>query len=312
MAVPAKAAAWSYSVMVEFSAVMPTCSTPAAIRGRGIPSRARCWSSAIPPVPTPIRCSAGRARSASASPEPSPTMRRGWTAPRWSARPARSSRQRFANSPRSIEAIRTPLFSGLLQRRNARQDHLDSRAAAGRRVEVEPAAQAVGHDAVDDMQAEPGATLIAAGREERIEGAAADIEAHAATIVGKDDLDIVLAGFTHLDIDRAGLAVGKSMRHRVEKQIGQHLSVGTGIRVHRQIGLTLDGERQIVLAQARPQAHHHLLGEIAEVEGTLVRVIAVGGDLLERADQFGGAIEIGDELRRRIATGFKKITEARA
>ncbi len=67
-----------------------------------------------------------------------------------------------------------------------------------------------------------------------------------------------------------------------------------------------------MLAQARPQAHHHLLGEIAEVEGTLVRVIAVGGDLLERGDQFGGAIEIGDELRRRIATGFKKITEARA
>jgi len=56
-----------------------------------------------------------------------------------------------------------------------------------------PAAEAVGDDAVDDMQAEPGTALIPAGGEERIEGAAADVEAHAAAIVRKDDLDIVLA-----------------------------------------------------------------------------------------------------------------------
>ena len=74
-------------------------------------------------------------------------------------------------------------------------------------IKVEPAAEAVGHDAVDDVQAEPGAALVAARREERIEGAAADVEAHAAAIVGKDDLDIVLAGLPHLDIDRAGPAV---------------------------------------------------------------------------------------------------------
>ena len=123
---------------------------------------------------------------------------------------------------------------------------------------------------VDDVQAEPGAALVAAGGEERIEGAAADVERHAAAIVGKDDLDIVLAGLPHLDIDRAGLAVRESVRHRIEEQIGQHLPVGPGIGVHDQIGLAVDVERQMVLAQSRPQAHHHLLGQIAEVEDALI------------------------------------------
>ena len=147
------------------------------------------------------------------------------------------------------------------------------------------------------MQAKPGAALVAPRGEERIEGAAADVEAHAAAIVGKDDLDIVLAGFAHLDVDRAGLAVRERMRHRIEEQVGEHLSIGAGIAVHHQIGLALDIERQVVLAQARPQAHHHLLGEIAEIEAALIRIVAVGGDLLERLNQFGGAVEVGDELR---------------
>src|SRR5512138_4023341 len=86
------------------------------------------------------------------------------------------------------------LFRRLLQRRRARQDHLDARAAARLGIEIKPAAEPRRHDAVDDVQAEPGAALVAPRREERIEGAAADVEAHAAAIVGKDDLDIVLAG----------------------------------------------------------------------------------------------------------------------
>src|SRR6202165_4227019 len=108
-----------------------------------------------------------------------------------SARPARSSRRRCASAPTSISA---PVLLGrLLQRRDPGQDDLDSGAAAGLGIEVEPAAQAVGHDRVDDMQAEPGAALVAAGGEERIKGAAPDVEAHAATIVRENDLDIVLA-----------------------------------------------------------------------------------------------------------------------
>ncbi len=147
------------------------------------------------------------------------------------------------------------------------------------------------------MQPEPGAALIAPRGEERIERAAADVEAHADAVIGKQDLDIVLAALAHLDVDRAGLAFRKRVRHRVEEQVGEHLSVRAGIAVHRQIRLAIDVERQIVLAQAGPQRHHHLLGEIAKVEAALIGVVAVGGDLLERLDQFGGAVEIGNELR---------------
>src|SRR5229473_1561858 len=138
--------------------------------------------------------------------------------------------------------------------------------------------------------------FFATRREERIECAPPDIEAHAAAIVGKEDFDVVLAGLPNLDIDGAGLAVRKGVRHRIEEQIGEHLAIGPGIGVHGQIGLAVDAERQMVLSQARSQAHHHLLGQVAEVEDALIRVVPVGGDLLERLNQFGRAIEIGYEL----------------
>jgi hypothetical protein len=64
------------------------------------------------------------------------------------------------------------LLRRLLQRRDPRQDDLNPRAAAGLGIEVQPAAEPVGDDAVDDMQAKPGAALIPARGEERIEGAA--------------------------------------------------------------------------------------------------------------------------------------------
>src|SRR6202011_1407885 len=113
---------------------------------------------------------------------------------------------------------------------------------------IEAAAEAVGDGAVDDVKPEPGAALIAPRGEERIERAAADVEAHADAVVGKQDLDIVRAGLAYLDVDRAWLAVRKRMRHRVEEQVGKHLSVGAGIAVHRQVGLAIDVEREIVLA----------------------------------------------------------------
>src|SRR5512134_1562732 len=104
-----------------------------------------------------------------------------------------------------------PLFRRLFKRRCARQNHLDSRAAARLRIQIKPATEARRHNAVDDVQAEPGAALIAPRGEKRIERAATDVEAHANAVVRKDDLDIVLAGLPHLDIDRAGLAVRERM-----------------------------------------------------------------------------------------------------
>src|ERR1700749_2927008 len=103
-------------------------------------------------------------------------------APRWSARRARSSVPRCTSSPTSTDLLfLPPLLRSLLQRRRARQDHLDARAAARHRIEIEPPPETVGDDAVDDVQAEPGAALIPAGCEERIEGPAPHVQRHAAT-----------------------------------------------------------------------------------------------------------------------------------
>src|ERR1700689_1656356 len=143
---------------------------------------------------------------------------------RLSARPARSSRRPCASWPTATSKI-GPSFRGLLQRRHPRKDDLDSRPLPGFGIEVEPAAQAIGHDAVDDMQAKSGTALIAARREERVECTTPDVEAHAATIVGEDDFDIVLAGSPNLDVHLAWPAVRKGMRHRIEEQVGEHLSV---------------------------------------------------------------------------------------
>ena len=63
----------------------------------------------------------------------------------------------------------------------------------------------------------------------------------------------------------------------------------------------------MVLSQPRAQAHHDLLGQIAEIEAALIGIIAVGGDLLERLDQFGGAIEVGHQLRGRHRGWFRGI-----
>src|SRR5262245_8149400 len=90
-----------------------------------------------------------------------------------------------------------------LRRRHARQDHFDFRPLAGLAVEAEPAAQTIDHDVVDDMQPEPGAAKIAAGREERIEGLAPDAGTHAAAIVGEQHLDLAVAERPHLDVDDA-------------------------------------------------------------------------------------------------------------
>src|SRR5262249_3391434 len=151
-------------------------------------------------------------------------------------------------------------------------------------------------DAVDDVQTKSGTALIPARCEERIKGAAANVEAHAAAIVGENYLDIVLARRRRPDVDQARSSSRKRVRERIEKQVGQHLTIGAGIRVHDEVGLTLDVERQIVLPQAGPETHHHLLGQVAEIEAALVGIISVGGNLLEGLDQLSRTIEIGDKL----------------
>jgi hypothetical protein len=59
-------------------------------------------------------------------------------------------------------------------------------------VEIDPAAEAICHDGVDDVQAETGASMIAARGKERIECLAPDIEIHPTAIVGKKNLNILV------------------------------------------------------------------------------------------------------------------------
>ena len=55
-----------------------------------------------------------------------------------------------------------------------------------------------------------------------------------------------------------------------------------------------------------------MLGEIAEIEDTLIGIIPVGSHLLERLDQLGGMIEIGNQLRRRLVGDFQEVIQRRA
>ena len=87
------------------------------------------------------------------------------------------------------------------------------------------ATQAIRHHAMDDMQAEASAALVAAGGKERVERLPPDVRAHAAAVVAKDDLDIIDAEGAHLDGNISLPAVRKRMRDRVEEKVGQHLRV---------------------------------------------------------------------------------------
>jgi hypothetical protein len=80
---------------------------------------------------------------------------------------------------------------------------------------------------MDNMKAEAGTALIPAGREERIESLAPDIEVHAATVVGKNNLDAIIAGGFDLDVDVTCLAAGKRMHDR-EEQVGRNCPYGPG------------------------------------------------------------------------------------
>jgi hypothetical protein len=125
---------------------------------------------------------------------------------------------------------------------------------------MEPATQTIRHDSVDDMQAETSMALIPASRKKRIESLAPDVWAHAAAVVREENYYFIVPGCLDLDVDDTAFAVGKRVRDRIEKKVGQHLPVRAGITVHRQTGLAFDVKGEIFLFHARSQAHHDLLG----------------------------------------------------
>ena len=56
-----------------------------------------------------------------------------------------------------------------------------------------PAAELLGDQIVDDMQAEPGAAVVAPRGEERVERLALHVRRHPGAVVGEHDLDVVVA-----------------------------------------------------------------------------------------------------------------------
>jgi hypothetical protein len=78
---------------------------------------------------------------------------------------------------------------------------LKFRSRSGRAFKIEPTAQTVRHDVVEDMQAKACTAQMVARREEWIEGLTPDFGAHAATIVGKQNFDAVFPKCAHLDGD---------------------------------------------------------------------------------------------------------------
>src|SRR5262245_19166935 len=84
--------------------------------------------------------------------------------------------------------------------RDPRDGDAEARAPAEPRLEGHAAAQLLGDQVEDDVQAEPGAALVAAGGEERIQGAPLSLLTHADAVVGDEDVDVV-AHLARLDDD---------------------------------------------------------------------------------------------------------------
>jgi hypothetical protein len=124
----------------------------------------------------------------------------------------------------------------------------------------------IGHDAVDDVQAEAGTTLMTAGREEWIERLASDVRTHAATIIAEEYLDLVRTGGAGLDANHSVPSIRECMRDRIEEEMGQDLPVRSGIAIHGKIWLALNVQGDAVLWQRRPQTDGYLLRQIAEIE----------------------------------------------
>ena len=138
---------------------------------------------------------------------------------------SRGHEQTFRRTPEtSVIGTRQCSTGSLLSSKpcgcHPRQEELDFRSLAGLTIEIEPSTQTIRDDAVDNMQAEARAALIAPCREERIERFTPDIETHATAIVGENNLDVIMPGCLRLDVDCASFATRKCVRDRVQEEVG--------------------------------------------------------------------------------------------
>src|SRR5262249_19141959 len=131
----------------------------------------------------------------------------------------------------SLCGLRRLRFAG----RDAGQRDTKPRPPAEPGFEGQSAAKLLRDEIEDDVEAKPGAALAAARREERIERATLDLVAHADSVVGHKDVDVV-AHLPRLDDDASGAPVGKGMNDAVEEQVGQDLPIRARIAVHADAG----------------------------------------------------------------------------
>src|SRR5262245_37171129 len=131
---------------------------------------------------------------------------------------------RWTMSSSAMGLVHHCLYRGRIPGRDPWDGDAEAGAPAEPRFERHAATQLLGDEVEDDVQAEPGAALVAAGGEEGIEGATLGLLAHADAVVGDEDVDVV-AHLPRLDDDAAGAAIGKGVDHAIEEQIGEHLPV---------------------------------------------------------------------------------------
>ena len=155
----------------------------------------------------------------------------------------------------------------LIQSPEPGQNDLKFRPRARRTVKIEPTAQTVRHDVVEDMQAKACTAEMAARRVEWIEGVTPDVGAHAATIVGKQNFDAVLSGCPDLDGHGTFVAIRKSVHDRIDEEDRKQLPARSGITVYRQIGLGLDVEPTVIFPEpviSSSRARRSVIADVAE------------------------------------------------
>src|SRR5580693_10633539 len=81
------------------------------------------------------------------------------------------------------------------------------------------------------MEAKPSSALVAARGKEGVKGLALYVRGHSGAVIGKNDLDVVMAARPRRDRDRSGAAVGEGVVDGIEEQVGQDLAVRARITV---------------------------------------------------------------------------------
>src|ERR1700751_1220963 len=131
------------------------------------------------------------------------------------------------------------------------------------------------------MQAKSRAALVAARGEEGVAGLALDVGPHAGAVVGKDQLDIVMAAGFCRNRDGSGTAVDKSMVNGIEEQVGQDLAIGARIAVDDEAFGYVERQLDRPPLQNGAQACDDLIGGFAQAELAPLGMRAVDRDLLE-------------------------------